>query len=63
MQTFIRRQRIFGYHKTNYLNIVKYTKKLINYRPNDRTEQQKLIEKIKNEPFFTEREWFLEQLQ
>lgn len=63
MQTFIRRQRIFGYHKTNYLNIVKYTKKLINHRPNDRTEQQKLIEKIKNEPFFTEREWFLEQLQ
>ncbi len=63
MQTFIRRQRIFGYHKTNYLNIVKYTKKLINQRPNDRVEQHKLIEKIRNEPFFTEREWFLEQLQ
>ena len=62
MQTFIRRQRIFGYHKTNYLNIVKFAKKLANLNFNNRAERIKLAEQIAAEPHLTEREWLLEQL-
>ncbi len=29
MQTFIRRQRVIGYHKTNYLNIIRYARRLM----------------------------------
>jgi hypothetical protein len=63
MEAFVRRQRIFGYHKINYLNIVKYAKKLAMHNPTDRSEREKLAAKIAAEPHFTEREWFLEQLQ
>ncbi len=63
MEAFIRRQRIFGYHRTNYLNIVKYAKKLAMHKATSRTEREKLAVKIAAEPHFTEREWFLEQLK
>ncbi len=63
MEAFIRRQRVLGYHRTNYLNLVKYAKKLAMHNSASRAEREKLAAKIAAEPHFTEREWFLEQLK
>ena len=62
MQTFIRRQRVIGYHKTNYLNIVWYARQLIQHNPNSRQARAALRQKIEAEPVLTEKEWFLDML-
>jgi hypothetical protein len=63
MQTFIRRQRIIGYHKTNYMNIIRFTKKLVAILPSNRQERALLIQQISEEQHLTEREWLLMQLK
>jgi hypothetical protein len=63
MQTFIRRQRIIGYHKTNYMNIIRFTKKLVAILPSNRQERALLIQQISEEQHLTEREWLLAQLK
>ncbi len=62
MQTFIRRQRVIGYHKTNYQNIVRYGRRLLQLNPNSRPDHQALRLQIESEPVLTEREWFLEMV-
>ena len=62
MQTFIRRQRGIGYHKTNYLNIVHYGRRLMQHNPNSRQTRAALRQKIEEEPVLTEKEWFLEMI-
>ncbi|MEZ4964091.1 MAG: hypothetical protein R2791_02525 [Saprospiraceae bacterium] len=62
MQTFIRRQRVIGYHKTNYLNIIRYTRQLMQHHAAGRQVRERLRQKITSEPVLTEKEWFLEQL-
>ena len=62
MQTFIRRQRVIGYHKTNYLNIARYGRRLMELNPNSRPARSALRQKIVEEPVLTEKDWFLEML-
>ncbi|MBP6810274.1 MAG: hypothetical protein KA138_02060 [Saprospiraceae bacterium] len=63
MQTFIRRQRVIGYHKTNYQNIVRFGRRLLQLNPNSREDRQAMRQQIASEPVLTEREWFLEMLK
>jgi len=62
MQTFIRRQRVIGYHKTNYQNIVRFGRRLLQLNPNNREDRQAMRQQIASEPVLTERDWFLEML-
>lgn len=62
MQTFIRRQRVIGYHKTNYLNIVRYGRRLMQLNPNSAGDRATLRQKIAEEPVLTEKDWFLEMI-
>lgn len=62
MQTFIRRQRVIGYHKTNYKNIVRYGRRLLQLNPNSRQARDSLRVQIETEPVLTEKEWFLEMV-
>lgn len=62
MKNYIRRKRVIGYHKKNYINIVKYSEKLLKINLLDRGEIQKLINAIHQEEVLTEREWLLECL-
>ena len=62
MQTFIRRQRVIGYHKTNYQNIVRFGRRLLQLNPNSREDRQAMRQQIASEPVLTERDWFLEML-
>ncbi|GJM35711.1 MAG: hypothetical protein DHS20C18_47120 [Saprospiraceae bacterium] len=61
MNNYIRRNRLIGYHKTNYLNIIRYTKKILSLNFYDKTEVSKLQHAIESESVLTEKEWLLEQ--
>lgn len=62
MKNFIRRKAVIGYHRTNYLSIVRFTKKLVNSNLYDRERRKSLREQIQAAEVLTEKEWLLEQL-
>lgn len=59
---YIRRKPGLGYHRDNYLQLARYTQKLMALNRADKGEIQALRQKIASEPVLTEREWLLEQL-
>ncbi|MEM1320223.1 MAG: hypothetical protein AAGG75_08200 [Bacteroidota bacterium] len=63
MKTFIRRKKVIGYHQSNYLNIIRFTKKLVLHNPYDKAERQQLKVQIAEEDILTEKAWLLNQLQ
>ena len=63
MKTFIRRKTASGYHQTNYLNIIRYTKKLLSTNFYDRDKKEILLKEIEQEEILTERDWLLEQVK
>ena len=62
MQTYLQRKKIMGYHKTNYKNIIKTTKRLLKIFPNDREKKGNLKKEITETNPLTEKKWLLEQL-
>lgn len=58
MQHFIRRQRAVGYHRENYLNIVRFTRALL--RCTSAAEREALRLQIQETQPLTEREWLLD---
>jgi hypothetical protein len=62
MRTFIRRKGIIGYHRSNYLNTIAITKKLVNLRPYDQVQREALRRQIEQTMALAEREWLLAQL-
>lgn len=62
MKNYIRRKHVMGYHRKNYMNIVKYAQRLMLLNPFDLEEKKQLRARIQEEEILTEREWFLEQL-
>lgn len=59
MNNYIRRQRAVGYHRENFLNIVRFTRALLRRTPG---ETDKLRRQIAAEPVLTEKEWLLGQV-
>lgn len=62
MKNFVRRKAVMGYHRTNYLNIIRFTKKLTHTNLYDKERRKSLIEQIQGATVLTEKEWLLEQL-
>ncbi|MCB0548647.1 MAG: hypothetical protein KDD19_13795 [Phaeodactylibacter sp.] len=62
MKVFLRRKDIIGYHRRNYRNIIRYTKKLLHLNRHDRKEVEQLRQLIETEEVLTERAWLLEQI-
>jgi len=62
MQVYLTRKKIIGYHKTNYSNIVRYTRKLMRLNPYDHLAKSKLADNIRNEKLLPDRDWLLRQL-
>jgi len=63
MQSYIRRKKIIGYYKTNYLNIINYTRKLLTVSPYNQNEMIQLRQGIEGEQILTERDWLLERVK
>jgi len=59
MRNYIRRKRMIGYHKKNYLNILKYAEKLLKTNILDKPAIRQLKTSIDKEEVLTEREWLL----
>lgn len=62
MSNYIRRKKIIGYHKNNYQNIIRFTKKMLHINPYDKSDTQQLIMQIQQEEILTEKNWLLQQL-
>jgi hypothetical protein len=61
MEQYIRRKTVIGYHRTNYLNIVKYTRALASLNPYDKEARVQLFHQMQKEEVLTEREWLTER--
>lgn len=61
MQIFLKRHKSLGYHKQNYLNIIKFTRKLINAK--NKFQLVKIENSIKTENNLTEKRWLLAKIQ
>lgn len=60
---YIHRQKDIGYHRENYLNMVRFVKKIINSRLEDKKIVQQLIKEIEATNGLVERTWLLEKLK
>ncbi|MBC7777374.1 MAG: hypothetical protein H7246_18215 [Phycisphaerae bacterium] len=62
IQIYLRRKKVLGYHRDNYLAIVRFIRKLLTINPNNKAERKKLREEIQAAPALTERDWLLGEL-
>ena len=60
---YLIRKKKLGYHKDNYLNIIKLSKQLINLNPYDKSKREILRERISNTKILSEKKWLLQKLQ
>ncbi|GAB4488842.1 MAG: hypothetical protein OHK0019_05730 [Saprospiraceae bacterium] len=58
-KVFLRRQKNLGYHRENYLNLVKFTKKLSKTVYASRSKRAALAKSICQTESVAEREWLL----
>lgn len=63
IQIYVRRKKLLGYHRDNYLGFVKYTRKLLSINLNSVAEREKLRAEIEAAPVLTDRDWLLSELQ
>ncbi len=61
MRNYIHRKKVIGYHRTNYLNIVRYTDRLLRLNWNSKMELEALRNELEKEEVLTEKEWLLAQ--
>jgi len=62
MRTYLQRKKVMGYHKNNYKNIVRFTKKLLKATPYSKNKREKLKLEITEATPLTEKAWLLTQL-
>jgi hypothetical protein len=62
MQMYILRKKVIGYHKINYKNIIKMSRKLLKTNKNDRQAVSKLSDEINSLEVLTEKKWLLSRL-
>jgi hypothetical protein len=65
-KTYVNRKKKSGdlrsYHQENFLNIIRFTHKLLTYNPFSKKEKQRLKAEIEATKVLTERSWLLAQL-
>lgn len=60
--TFLSRKKELAYHKENYNNIIRFTRRLVALNPFSEKAKSKLRQEITKTPLLTERTWLLEEL-
>ncbi len=56
---YIRRKKVIGYQRENYLNLVYFVRKLLEINPLDKKQKQQLRETIRQTRPLAEKEWLL----
>jgi hypothetical protein len=59
MHNYITRKRVIGYHRANYLNIIRYATRLLSLNFSSKTEVEKLRAAVMAEEHLSEKEWLL----
>ena len=59
----IRRQKDLGYHRDNYLNLIKFVKRMLQTNMKSEAEKSQLRVDIESTTELTEREWLLAQVE
>lgn len=59
MRNFIHRKRVIGYHRSNYLNIIRYMEKLIRLQVSDKAAVIAFREALEKEDILSEKSFFL----
>lgn len=62
-KTYIHRKKVIGYHKTNYLNFIKYLLKVTSVNFYDKEKLEKLKAEIQAEQNIVEKEWLLQRVE
>lgn len=62
IKVYLYRHKSLGYHRQNYLKLIRYIKKLLQLNSNDKVAKRKLRQVIENEQSLLDKRWFLEQL-
>ena len=62
MKIYIRRKRVMGYHRTNYLNIVRMMQKLASVNFYDKKEKNDFLEELSTVDPLTEKRWLTRQI-
>ena len=62
MQMYILRKKVIGYHKINYKNIIKMTRKLLKTNKMDKVAVSRLNDEINSLEVLTEKKWLHSQL-
>ncbi len=62
-KNYIYRHKEVGYYKNNYLNLIKYAKKLTDINPRDQKAVARLTEEITQTQAVAEKAWLLEQMR
>lgn len=62
MMVFLRRKKVMGYHKENYTNTIRMTRKLLELQPYDKVGKQNLRKEIEGLKHVAERSWLLQCL-
>ena len=62
MRAFLYRNKVIGYHKKAFINLIRYTEKLLRLRPDDQHKMEKVKTDILNEDIIWEKDWLLNQL-
>ena len=63
MQMYLLRKKVIGYHKNNYKNVIRYTKRLVKCNPYDKDEKNILSKSVQSEEILSEKKWLLKQLE
>ncbi len=61
-QKYIQRQKAIGYHKNNYLNLIRFVRKKLQLSEWDRDAMQQLAAEVAQTEQVAEKAWLLEQL-
>ncbi len=60
--TYIYRQKDIGYHRENYINLIRFVKKMIDLQTGSREEWDRLGQEVLQTSQVAEKEWLLRQL-
>ena len=62
LNNFIRRRDVSDYHRKNYLNIIRFVRKLVALEPYNKGKSLQLRNEIETTEILSEKEWLLEQV-
>ena len=61
--SYLRRKPGISYHRTNYRNLIRYTRRLLKIQSSNPKESEALLKSIEAEGTLTEKEWLMKQLE